>query len=44
MAVTLFARIVDTWDDDGPGSEISFSIFEDYAGSLEYIARELGPA
>lgn len=44
MAVTLFARIVDTWDDDGPGPEISFSTFEDYAGSLEYIARELGPA
>jgi hypothetical protein len=33
-----------TWDDDGPGPEISFSTFEDYAGSLEYIARELGPA
>ncbi len=39
----MFARIVDTWDDDGPGPEISFSTFEDYAGSLEYIARELGP-
>jgi hypothetical protein len=44
MAVTLFARIVDTWDDDGPGPEISFSTFEDYADSLEYIAQEVGPA
>jgi hypothetical protein len=40
----MFARIVDTWDDYGPGPEISFSTFEDYAGSLEYIAQELGPA
>jgi hypothetical protein len=40
----MFARIVDTWDDDGPGPEISFSTFEDYAGSLEHIAQELGPA
>ncbi len=39
----MFARIVDAWDDDGPGPEISFSTFEDYAGSLEYIAWELGP-